>query len=230
MIFKNVFFLLVFLFWSLGGVQAQSSYQELKNRETFFKEKYRRGYSVSDKKVLASALLLRDSIIKEGYFDIGASMCITVGKLYQQLGMMNDAEKTYKEAIIYGQKVNDSLWLATAWERIGDFYALENRNYLSLGAHFKSLNLNEKFDISKKSIPENYASIAKAYIQSSEIEMAESYLQKALDLKKTLHDTLKMGIITALYADIYRLRKQYDKAVEFYQKDIPKRKNQKNFD
>mgnify|MGYP001156556710 CR=1 FL=1 len=230
MIFKNVFFLLFFLLGSLGVVRAQSSYQEFKKRETFFKEKYRRGYSVSDKKVLASALLLRDSIIKEGYFDIGASMCITVGKLYQQLGMMNDAEKTYKEAIVYGQKVNDSLWLATAWERIGDFYALENRNYLSLGAHFKSLNLNEKFDISKKSIPENYASIAKAYIQSSEIEMAESYLQKALDLKKTLNDTLKMGIITALYADIYRLRKQYDKAIEFYHKDIPKRKNQKNFE
>jgi len=230
MIIKFKCIAVVCLLLSLRCIQAQSIFDNYQKRADSFKKIYLGGASVSNKSVLSSVKLLRDSIVKEGHYALGGSISLTLGKLYQQLGMMTSAEKTYKEAISFGQKVNDSLWLAVAWERLGDFYSLENRNSLSLEAHLKALNINEKYDVSRTSIPDNYTSIAKAYIQSSDITTAESYLQKAIDLKKDLNDTLRMGVITTLHADILRLKKQYEKAVTLYKKDIPKRQKQKNYE
>lgn len=218
------------MIWGLSNAAAQSPYLYYKEKVDSLRKKHRKGSSISDKSSLQKIKELRDTTVQLEYYDLAGATSIIIGKLNQQLGMMSAAERAYKEAISYGQKVDDSLWLAKAWEQLGDFYSLENRNFLSLESHFKALALNEKYDNTKMSISGNYNSIAKAYIQAGELGTAESYLNKSFILKKSLNDTLRMGVITTLYAEIFRLRKEYEKAAAYFLMDIPKRKSQKNFE
>ena len=88
----------------------------------------------------------------------------------------------------------------------------------------RALLLYEKYDRKRSEIPEVYNDIARAYIQLGELETASNFLEKSLALKKSLRDTMRIGIITTLYADIYRLQKIMPRLRPFTLKTYPKGK------
>lgn len=209
---------------------GQERYITLENSVKLLMSKVSKGSTVSDTTTLNYALTLRDSIQKAGHKDLEADVLISIGKLHQQLGRMGSAENFYKSALVLGTQHKDSLWVAELWDRLGDFYALEERNYLALNCQLKSLELLEVHDSSRLKIADSYYSIARAYIQLGELDVAEKYLNRAIQLKSELRDTLRLGIITTLQADIFRKRGQYDLAEQNYLKDIPKRLHQSNYE
>lgn len=212
------------------SLYAQGEYMSFKNKVASLKKVVGKGNNVANELMLNQAVLLKDSIYQSGFFDLSGDMLMVIGRLNQQLGKMGNAELYYKEGINKGQQYNDSIWVAKAWDRLGDFYSLEERNYLSLECHLKALKLKEKYDSNQQTIPETYHRIARAYIQTGSLATAEKYLDQALKLKKRLNDTLRLGIITTLYADIYRLKGNYALAEQYYLKDLPKRLNQNNYE
>ncbi|MBK7427725.1 MAG: tetratricopeptide repeat protein [Saprospiraceae bacterium] len=222
--------ILILLLWYADLTLAQDRYITLENSVNLLMSKVSKGSTVSDTASLEYALALRDSIHRAGFKDLEAEVLITIGKLHQQLGRMGSAESFYKSAMVLGSQHKDSLWVAELWDRLGDFYALEERNYVALDCQLKSLELLEKYDSSRLKIADSYYSIARAYIQLGELDIAEKYLDRATLLKSELRDTLRLGIITTLQADIYRKRGQYDLAEQNYLKDIPKRQNQSNYE
>ncbi len=195
-----------------------------------FDKKYGKGNTSTKREDLSSALVLRDTLRLYKRFDLLADLSKTIGKMHQQLGLMGGAERSFQEAIKAGRVGKDSLWMAATYARLGSFYATENRNFLSLEYQMRALLLYEKYDRKRSEIPEVYNDIARAYIQLGELETASNFLEKSLALKKSLRDTMRIGIITTLYADIYRLQKNYAQAEAFYLKDIPKRKAKKNYE
>jgi len=143
---------------------------------------------------------------------------------------MRNAELFFQQGLQKGQKYKDSLWVASAWDRLGDFYALEERSFLSLDCYFKALQLREAYDPSHKSVADTYHGIARSYLQTGALTTAAEYLEKSLKLKKELNDTLRLGIISTLYGDIYRQKENYALSEKHYLKDIPKRLKQNNYE
>ncbi|MBP6396882.1 MAG: tetratricopeptide repeat protein [Saprospiraceae bacterium] len=209
---------------------SQTEPEYFEKRVQDFDKKYGKGNTSTKRVDLTSALLLRDTLVHNKKYDLQASLSKTIGKMHQQLGLMDGAERFFLDAIKAGRLGKDSLWIASTYARLGSFYATENRNFLSLEYQMRALLLYEKYDKKRSEIPEVYNDIARAYIQLGELETASNFLEKSMALKKSLNDTMRIGIITTLYADIYRLQKNYPKAETFYLKDIPKRKAKKNFE
>lgn len=224
------YLILATIIGNCARLAAQSPYENLKEKIDLLDNAHKKGSNISDSNSLKEIKELRATTINLNYFDLAGNTSIIIGKLYKQLGMMSASEQAYKDAINFGQRINDSLWLAMAWGKLGDLYSMENRNFLSLESHFNALSINEKYDITKRSLPENYNNIAKAYIQAGQLRTAETYLDKSLALKRSLKDTTRIGIITTLRAEIFRLKGQFEKAEEYYLIDIPKRKRQNNFE
>ena len=222
--------IIILVGFMLCNLQAQPNYDHLKDRVDYFKSSIGKGKNVANLDILNAAKSLSDSIFQTKYVDLQGDILMTIGRINQQLGKMGNAEIYYKEGIAKGRKYNDSLWVASAFARLGNFYTLEERNSLALEYHLKALNLREIHDLPRKSIADSYHNIANVYIQLNELSVAEDYLKKSLSLKNELKDTLQLGIITTLYADIYRLRGDYKKAEAHYLKDIPKRLNQNNYE
>ncbi|MBK8699180.1 MAG: GHKL domain-containing protein [Saprospiraceae bacterium] len=212
---------------SVSIAQQRTSFAD---KLEIFREKISRGSNVADTSLLRSAQLFRDSLTLLGYRDMEAEMYVVTGRMNQQLGRMSQTETHYKQALELGKSVHDSLWVAGMWDRLGDFYGLEERNYLALDCHLQALKLRERFDKTRTDIADSYHSIAKAYIQLDELHAADKYLNLALKLKMELKDTMRLGIITTLQADLYRKRGEFAKAEKLYLKDIPKRKSKANFE
>lgn len=221
---------LAYLCVGITNLQAQTKNDNLEKRVEHYYHKFGRGNVKTTPDDILKAQKFKDSLVLLKKYDLLAEHTKTIGKMHQQQGQMTQAESAYKEAINYGKIGKDSLWVAATYSKLGGFYAIENRNFLSLACQQRALDLFEKFEKNKSSIPEVYNDIAKVHIQLGELETAEKYLVKSLELKKTLGDTLRLGIISTLFADIYRIKKDYLKAEAFYKKDIPKRKKQNNYE
>lgn len=222
--------LIAFLYCFLCSAKAQEGYAYYQQRVEHYRTLVSKGNNVANIEALNGAKALNDSLLRAKQFDLAADMLLTTGRLHQQLGRMGHAEFYYKEGLQRGQKYKDSLWVAAAWDRLGDFYALEERNFLSLDCYFKALQLRETYDPSRRSIADTYQGIARSYLQTGALTTAAEYLEKALKLKKEFKDTLRLGIINTLYADIYRLQGNYALSEQYYLKDIPKRLQQNNYE
>lgn len=221
---------IAFLFSFLCSARAQEGYAYYKQRVEDYKTFVGKGRNVANLGVLDGAKALNDSVLRARHYDLTADLFLIIGRLNQQLGRMGNAEFFYKEGLQRGQKYKDSLWVAAAWDRLGDFYALEERSFLSLDCYFKALQLRETYDPSRKSIADTYNGIARSYLQTGALATAADYLEKSLKLKKELNDTLRLGIISTLYGDIYRLKGNYALSEKYYLKDVPKRLQQNNYE
>lgn len=221
---------IAFLFSFLCSARAQEGYAYYKQRVEDYKTFVGKGRNVANLEVLDGAKALNDSVLRARHYDLTADLFLIIGRLNQQLGRMGNAEFFYKEGLQKGQKYKDSLWVAAAWDRLGDFYALEERSFLSLDCYFKALQLRETYDPSRKSIADTYNGIARSYLQTGALATAADYLEKSLKLKKELNDTLRLGIISTLYGDIYRLKGNYALSEKYYLKDVPKRLQQNNYE
>jgi len=222
--------LIAFLYSFLCSVKAQEGYAYYKQRVEAYKTFAGKGSNVANPEVLNDAKALNDSLLRARHYDLTADLFLTTGRLHQQLGRMSNAEFFYKEGLQRGRKYKDSLWVAAAWDRLGDFYALEERSFLSLDCYFKALQLRETYDPSRKSISDTYNGIARSYLQTGALATAADYLEKSLKLKKELNDTLRLGIISTLYGDIYRQQGNYALSEKYYLKDVPKRLQQNNYE
>jgi len=222
--------LIAFLHSFLCSAKAQEGYAYYKQRVEHYRTLATKGNNVANIEVINGAKALNDSLLRAKQHDLAADMLLTIGRLHQQLGRMGNAEFFYKEGLQRGQKYKDSLWVAAAWDRLGDFYALEERSFLSLDCYFKALQLRETYDPSRKSIADTYNGIARSYLQTGALSTAADYLEKSLKLKKELNDTLRLGIISTLYGDIYRLKGDYARSEKYYLKDVPKRLQQNNYE
>lgn len=222
--------LIAFLLGSFCATKAQEGYAYYKQRVEDYRTFAGKGNNVANIDVITGAKALNDSLLRARHYDLTADMFLTIGRLHQQLGRMGNAELFYQEGLQKGQKYKDSLWVAAAWDRLGDFYALEERSFLSLDCHFKALQLREAYDPSRKSIADTYHGIARSYLQTGALTTAAEYLEKSLKLKKELNDTLRLGIISTLYGDIYRQQGNHALSEKYYLKDVPKRVIQNNYE
>jgi signal transduction histidine kinase len=226
-ILSNLRVIVVLLFTIHLFGQSRDYFQ---NRVNYFENNFGKGNVDTRLTDVEDALQLKDSLVFTKNEGLTAELLKTIGKMYQQIGHMSSAERTFIASIKAGEKYKDSIWVANTYSRLGDFYSTEKRNFLALKSQLRALEMLDKFDNDRRSIPEVYNEIAKAYIQLGELSTAEQFLEKSLNLKNELQDTLRIGVITYLYAEIYRLKKEYKKAEEYYLKDIPKRERQKNFE
>lgn len=223
-------FLLFFMVITLKmSVFAQSS-DYFENRVEYFNKKFGKGNVFIKTNDMQAVLMFKDSLLSTKKQPLIAEHWKLIGKMYQNMGHMSSAESAFMAAIKSGKLGKDSVWVANAYSRLGSFYCTENRNFLALDCQLKALTLLEKHEKNRKYVPEIYNDIAKAYIQLGDLNTAEHFLKKSLQLKEERKDTMRLGIITTLYADIFRLKRDFAQAELFYLKDIPKREKQKNYE
>lgn len=134
------------------------------------------------------------------------------GQLSYVTGLFNTALSYNAKAVYYGNKLNERGWLlGNMYEQRADFILSTNKDSALIYYH-------KGFDIDPSAL--NSSLIGNYHLwQTKNIDSATIYIDKALALLKNKeYGTVRQGVIYSFYADLLSEKKEYNKALEFYQK------------
>lgn len=137
--------------------------------------------------------------------------------IYTQRNDYFNAIDNYNKSRQYFLRIKDSLGVAKVSNSIGLIeikrgnYAVGLRNSLSAIDIFEEKGL-------KGELSSAYNNLAKAYFKTNQIDKAIDFNFKALAVRKQIDDFDGIKSSTKNIADLYSLRKEHRKAIEYYEK------------
>ncbi len=146
------------------------------------------------------------------------------------------AESTYYRALIYTErndyfnaidnysrsrkyylKISDTLGAAKVSNSIG-LIEIKRGNYaVGLKNSLSAIAVFEKQDL-KGELSSAYNNLAEAYFKTNQIDKALDFNFKALDVRTVINDNKGIKASTKNIADLYSIRKEHRKAIEYYEK------------
>jgi tetratricopeptide (TPR) repeat protein len=134
------------------------------------------------------------------------------GQLNYVTGLTNTALSYNAKAIHYGKKLDEKGWLlGNMYEQRADFIA---STYKDSALIYRHIGFRMDPSAVNASLIGNYH-----LHQTKNLDSATFYNDKALSLiSKTEPETVRQGIIYYFYADLLSEKKEYKKALEFYNK------------
>lgn len=134
------------------------------------------------------------------------------GQLNYVTGLANTALSYNAKAIHYGKKLDEKGWLlGNMYEQRADFIA---STYKDSALIYRHIGFRMDPSAVNASLIGNYH-----LHQTKNLDSATFYNDKALSLiSKTEPETVRQGIIYYFYADLLSEKKEYKKALEFYNK------------
>lgn len=150
-----------------------------------------------------------------------------LSKNYVTRGLFTEALEHVQSAV----KINDSLDLSLE-SKIQTLNVLSTV-YRGYGDNKKSLDVildviaySEQLPLTKE-VPRYYYNAGQTYLQLKNLEKAEEYLLKAMELAKKLKDKRLKIIMTSVLGDFYKNVGKYDEATSMIMQSIPYYKNNK---
>ncbi|WP_160138549.1 LuxR C-terminal-related transcriptional regulator [Chryseobacterium sp. c4a] len=134
------------------------------------------------------------------------------GQINYVTGLVNTALSYNAKAIYYGKKLDKKGWLlGNMYEQRADFISSSYRDSALIYRH-------KGFRVDPSAL--NASLIGNYHLQQTKnLDSATLYNNKALSLlKKAEYGTVRQGIIYSFYADLLSKKKEYEKALNFYQK------------
>lgn len=134
------------------------------------------------------------------------------GQLNYVTGLVNTALSYNAKAIHYGKKLNEKGWLlGNTYEQRADFISSTYKDSALIYRHIG-------FSMDPSAL--NASLIGNYHLQQTKnLDSATFYNDKALSLlKDSEYGTVRQGIIYSFYADLLSEKKQYEKALSFYEK------------
>ncbi|MFI1745387.1 tetratricopeptide repeat-containing sensor histidine kinase [Thalassobellus sediminis] len=148
------------------------------------------------------------------------------------------AEITYYKALIYAAKddyinassgynkakelfiqLNDTLGVANVNNSIG-LIEIKRGNYTKGIKHLLSAIKELENRRLKNTLALAYSNLAKAFYEIKDFDQAIDYNLKALEIQEQLNDTLEISHTNNQLAELYSIKKEHRKAIEYYEKVI----------
>ena len=193
-------------------------------------------YQEADSTKIDLALELINELYAIGEFQKAQKYVNQTAKLSEKLNDTKGlAESTYFRALIYAQnndyynaidnyeksrryylQVSDTLGVAKVSNSIG-LIEIKRGNYaLGLKNSLSAIDIFEKQGLYKE-LSSAYDNLAEAYFMTNQIDKAIDFNFKALDTRKRISDRKGIVASTTNIADLYSLRKEHRKAIEYYE-------------
>jgi signal transduction histidine kinase len=186
-------------------------------------------------KVDMSLMLIKELYAIEDY-DKALLYVNQTSKLSQQLNYIKGlAESSYFRALIYTERndyfnaidnyersrrhyleIKDTLGVAKVSNSIG-LLEIKRGNYaVGLKNSLAAIDIFEKQGL-KGELSTAYNNLAEAYFKTNQIEKALDFNFKALEIRKRIDDAKGVKESTKHIADLYSIRKEHRKAIEYYE-------------
>lgn len=143
---------------------------------------------------------------------VSAKLYHEYGQMNYVIGLTNTALHYNSKAIYYGKKLDEKGWLlGNMYEQRADFFRTVNKDSSLIYYH-------KGFDVDPSAL--NSSLIGDYHLEETkDLDSAEFYLSRAITLiKKKEYQTVRPGIIYAYYGKLLVEKKEYKKALEFYEK------------
>lgn len=146
------------------------------------------------------------------------ALYIEYGKIYDQVGFYTKADESFDKAIQYAKRINDKDSLKN--NSLGYVYC-----WKALSTKIKKLPDSALYYLHKaykaEPVPSTAVNISQKYLELNNIDSAEFYVKEAWK-KIIVNSDLKYHKAAALwgFADIYFRKKQFEKALEYYQQSF----------
>ncbi|WP_138434790.1 tetratricopeptide repeat-containing sensor histidine kinase [Winogradskyella algicola] len=194
-------------------------------------------YQEADSTKVDLSLMLIDELYAVKDFDKALLYVNQTAKLSEKLNYTKGlAESTYYRALIYTQRndyfnaidnydksrkyylqISDTLGIAKVSNSIG-LIEIKRGNYsVGLQNSLSAIDIFEKQNLFDE-LSTAYNNLAEAYFKTNQIDKAIDFNFKALDVRKKIDDRTGIIISTKNIANLYSLRKEHRKSIEYYEK------------
>lgn len=137
-------------------------------------------------------------------------------QIYTKNGDHKNVVNSYNKSLLFYSQSKDSLGLANVYKNLGALYIQLGDYSQGLDYSISAVKVFEKFGL-KHETSNTYDKIAEAYFNIQNIEKSLEFNQKALDIRKELDDIKGIISSTISIANIYSLKKEHRKAIEYYE-------------
>ena len=193
-------------------------------------------YQNQDSTKVDMSLMLINELYAINDYDKALLYVNQTSKLSQQLNYIKGlAESSYFRALIYTERndyfnaidnyersrkhylqIKDTLGVAKVSNSIG-LIEIKRGNYaVGLKNALSAIAVFEKQDL-KGELSAAYHNLAEAYFKTNQIDKALDFNFKALEIRKGINDTKGVKASTKNIADLYSIRKEHRKAIEYYE-------------
>ena len=157
--------------------------------------------------------------MKAGDLSSMAKTFIEMGNVYNHWGDQEKAIEYYNKALEELEQLSDYSELARAHNNLGDSY-LRMKQYEKAIEHFGLTKENADKVGNKNMVAWARFNSAEALAYTGDLETAEKYCNEAMAICEAQDDKICMQATFAKYGLIYRLREEWDKAIENYNKAV----------
>jgi signal transduction histidine kinase len=128
-----------------------------------------------------------------------------------------NAIDNYNRSRKYYLQIRDTLGVAKVSNSIG-LIEIKRGNYAEgLKNSLSAIAIFEEQDL-KSELSSAYNNLAEAYFKTNQIDKAIAFNIKALGIRKSINDSKGTKLSTKNIADLYSMRKEHRKAIEYYEK------------
>jgi signal transduction histidine kinase len=137
--------------------------------------------------------------------------------IYSKRNDYYNAIDNYNKSRNYFLQIKDTLGVAKVSNNIGLIeikrgnYAIGLKNSLAAISIFEERNLLEELSLA-------YNNLAEAYHKTDQIDKSLDFNFKALEVRKQLNDKLGIKLSTKKIAELYSLRKEHRRAIEYFER------------
>jgi tetratricopeptide (TPR) repeat protein len=157
--------------------------------------------------------------MKAGDLSSMAKTFVELGNVYNHWGDQNKAIEYYNKSLDEFEKLNDFSELARAHNNLGDSY-MKLKNWDKAIEHLDKSGIAAEKIGNKQFIAWALFNSAEALANMGELDKALTYCESAWDICETQDDKIGMQGIFKNYGLIYRLKKEWNKSIENFNKSI----------
>ncbi|GAB4229067.1 MAG: hypothetical protein Tsb0034_00570 [Ekhidna sp.] len=157
-----------------------------------------------------------------------------LGSLYATLGKRDSALLFYKECMAIRQNLNDSIGVARVHNNVADIY-LEHTDsdFMSDAIQEARIHLIQGLEYLKEGADTNlqatmFANMGKVLTELGRYDEAKGYLDKAITLSEQIDSKMRLQLAYQYYKDFHKQRGNYQKALEYLEKEIAIDKEQRS--
>lgn len=135
--------------------------------------------------------------------------------VYSKVGNLSEAARSNYEALKIFEKLDDNYYMAVTTSNLADQYVLLKRYDEAFEYYNKAINvLQHAGDL--VNLSGLYLAIGQVYISLKKYDKAEENIYLALETGKKINDPYCKGQASEVLADLYQLRGEFQKALEYY--------------
>lgn len=141
---------------------------------------------------------------------------VNMANMYQFKGDYNHAIKYYLQSINIFEKLKDSSFISKTYQNLSAVYSQYNDQDLEFLYLNRALQYVPKQNIIEKGTL--YGDIGLGYIRQNKLDEALSSFKKAEALSTIESNDALMFYVTRNFGEYYRFKKEFDKAIPYYEK------------